>query len=148
MYISDRSLNDIQKFDSNGTFIMKWGSEGKDEGQFRNPYSVVINPSTDDVYLVDRGNDRIQKFDTDGNFIEQWTETGVLGGSDEEGVFSSPEDIAIDSRSGDIYLADTSNQHIIEFDKDFNYILDWGNPEGEEHQGRRIYSSTWYRCRF
>jgi tripartite motif-containing protein 71 len=132
VYISDRELNNIQKFDSNSTFIMKWGSEGEDEGQFRSPYSIVIDPSTDDVYVVDRGNDRVQKFDTDGNFIEQWTKTGVPGGGDEEGVFSSPEDITIDSRSGDIYLADTNNHRIIKFDKDFNYILEWGTPEGEE----------------
>jgi DNA-binding beta-propeller fold protein YncE len=86
---------------------MKWGSEGEDEGEFRSHYSIVIDPSTDDVYVVDRGNDRIQRFDTEGNFIELWTETGVPGGGDDEGVFSSPEDIAIDSRSGHIYLADT-----------------------------------------
>jgi NHL repeat len=70
---------------------MKWDSEGEDEGEFRSPYSIVFDPSTDDVYVVDRGNDRIQRFDTEGNFIEQWTETGVTGGGDDEGVFSSPE---------------------------------------------------------
>lgn len=132
VYISDRELNNIQKFDSNGTFIMKWGSEGEDEGQFDQPYSLVINPPSDEIYVIDRGNDRIQEFDTEGNFIQQWNKTGVPGGGDEEGVFRLPEDMAIDARSGHIYLADTRNQRVIKFDKDFNYILEWGTPEGEE----------------
>lgn len=28
VYVSDRDRNDIQKFTPNGTFLMKWGSEG------------------------------------------------------------------------------------------------------------------------
>jgi hypothetical protein len=34
VYISERELNNIQKFDSNDTFIMKWSTEGEDQGQF------------------------------------------------------------------------------------------------------------------
>jgi len=33
VYVSDRDRNNIQKFDPNGTFLMKWGSEGSNVGQ-------------------------------------------------------------------------------------------------------------------
>jgi tripartite motif-containing protein 71 len=132
VYISDRELNNIQKFKSNGTFIKKWGSGGENIGQFDQPYSLVINPSSDEIYAIDRGNNRIQKFDTEGNFIQQWNKTGVPGGGDEEGAFFMPEDLAIDLRSGYIYIADTGNNRVIKFGKDFSYISEWGTPEGEE----------------
>ena len=41
MYVADGSLglgnNRIQKFDSNGKFITKWGSKGTGDGQFITP---------------------------------------------------------------------------------------------------------------
>ena len=34
VYVADSGNNRIQKFDSNGTFITKWGSTGTADGQF------------------------------------------------------------------------------------------------------------------
>jgi tripartite motif-containing protein 71 len=34
VYVVDAGNKRVQKFDSNGTFITKWGSEGKGDGQF------------------------------------------------------------------------------------------------------------------
>ena len=62
----------IQKFDSNGKFITKWGSNGTDNGQFRVPGEISIDPSNRVVYVVDTENDRIQKFDSNGKFITKW----------------------------------------------------------------------------
>ncbi len=101
MYVSDRDRNDIQKFTPNGTFIMKWGSEGDKEGQLNVPYSIEID-SLDNIYVVDRGNDRIQKFDANGTFIKQWDRAGRNNGGENE--FASPEDMVIDQKSGFIYV--------------------------------------------
>ena len=60
VYVSDRSNNRIQKFDSSGTFITKWGSYGTGDGQFRYP-SGVAEDSSGNVYVADEGNHRIQK---------------------------------------------------------------------------------------
>jgi tripartite motif-containing protein 71 len=54
-------LNRIQKFDSNGKFITKWGSTGSNNGQFIDPISVTVD-SSGKVYVVDGGNTRIQVF--------------------------------------------------------------------------------------
>jgi hypothetical protein len=35
MYVSGRDNNSIQKFTHNGTFILKWGSKGIGDGQFK-----------------------------------------------------------------------------------------------------------------
>jgi len=128
VYVSDRDRNDIQKFTPNGTFLMKWGSKGDREGQFKIPYSVDFD-SSDHLYVADRGNDRIQKFYSNGTFIAQWDRP--LGMNNTDNQFGSPEDLAIDEKSGYIYVADTGNNRVVKMDLNFNYILEWGSKSGK-----------------
>jgi streptogramin lyase len=123
VYVSDRDLNNIQKFDSHGKFITKWGSNGSAIGQFTQPYSISIDGS-DNIFVVDKVNNRIQKFDTDGNFIDS---VNKVKGSKVNESLDFPEDMAIDHKTHAIFLADTGNNRIIKFDKDFNLVHEWGS---------------------
>jgi DNA-binding beta-propeller fold protein YncE len=91
--------NRIQKFDSDGTFITKWGSYGTGDGEFIHPWSIAVD-SSGYVYVADSGNHRIQKFDSDGTFITKWGSNGAG-----EGEFDWPVGIAVDS-SGYVYVAE------------------------------------------
>ena len=91
--------NRIQKFDSTGGFITKWGSEGSGDGQFYDPYGVAVD-SSGNVYVADSYNNRIQKFDSNGDFITKWGSPGS-----EDGQFHYPYGVAVDS-SGNVYVAD------------------------------------------
>ena len=51
----------VKKYDNDGNFITKWGSFGKEDGQFRDPEHLAID-SEGNVYVSDRKNDNIQKF--------------------------------------------------------------------------------------
>src|SRR5829696_1652666 len=53
--------NRIQKFDSEGTFITKWGQLGEGDGEFLGPIGVALD-SSNNVYVTDQGNHRVQKF--------------------------------------------------------------------------------------
>jgi len=55
MYVVDSQNERIQKFDSNGNFITKWGSEGYGDSQFWLPHDIAID-SSNNVYVVDSGN--------------------------------------------------------------------------------------------
>ena len=57
----DEGNNRIQKFDSNGKFITKWGTIGSGDGQFEEPTGIALD-SSGNAYVVDRGNSRIQVF--------------------------------------------------------------------------------------
>ena len=91
VYVADLENYQIQKFDSNGNFIKKWGSAGNGNGQLNGPTGVAID-SHDNVYVAEIHNFRIQKFDSDGNFLAKW---GSQGSGD--GQFSNLEDVAVDS---------------------------------------------------
>lgn len=51
----------IQKFDTNGHFITKWGSFGSRDGQFVDPEHNAVD-SEGNVYITDRKNNDIQVF--------------------------------------------------------------------------------------
>jgi DNA-binding beta-propeller fold protein YncE len=51
----------VQKFDTNGNFITKWGSNGTGNGQFIDPEHLAID-SEGYVYVSDRGRNDIQVF--------------------------------------------------------------------------------------
>jgi DNA-binding beta-propeller fold protein YncE len=61
VFVAERDNHRIQKFDSNGTFLLKWGSVGGGDGQFRKPSGVVVDP-IGNVFVADRDNHRVQKF--------------------------------------------------------------------------------------
>ncbi len=60
-YFSGVDETRIQKFDTNGGFISKWGSRGTGDGQLRFPSDVAVGPSGN-IYVADTDNHRIQKF--------------------------------------------------------------------------------------
>jgi len=120
--------NNIQKFDSDGNFITKWGSQGTANGQFYAPSDVALD-SSDNVYVADTENNRIQKFDSDGNFITKWGSQGTANGQ-----FNFPLGIATDL-SGNVYVVDSYNYRIQKFNSSGNFITKWGS------QGPGILSS-------
>ncbi len=114
------SNNRIEKFDSSGNFITKWGSYGNGNGQFDFPYGVALDFSGN-VYVAEPSNNRIDKFDSSGNFITKW---GSYGNGN--GQFNSPQGVAVDS-SGNVYVVDSNNDRIQKFDSSGNYITKWGS---------------------
>ena len=118
MYVIDATNYLIQKFDSNGNFILNWGSEGKQDGQFKCPYGIAVD-SNNHVYVTDSCNQRIQIFDTDGKFISKWGKPGSG-----EGHLLSPAGIILDSDQN-VYVVDDSRSSIQKFTKDGKFIAIW-----------------------
>lgn len=142
IYVVDSANFRIQKFDMTGEFIMQWGSFGNSDGQFYFARGIAVDQMDGSVYVVDMGNHRIQKFDTSTNVLPQLLTKwggGIGPGhasspqAQEAGQMRSPWGIAIDSH-GDVYVADTGNQRVQKFDREGNYITQWGgfgNGEGQ-----------------
>jgi DNA-binding beta-propeller fold protein YncE len=123
VYVTDRDLNNVQKFTSDGQFITKWGKRGTSPGEFIFPYSVLVDKN-DNVYVVDKDNHRIQKFSNNGTFMQLWDKFDAQGSKD---AMSFPEAMAIDPSSGNVFITDTGNNRTIKLDHNFEFLLDWGS---------------------
>ena len=128
VYVTDIHNHRIQKFQSDGDFIRKWGphhckiATGQDctdpdgtgplsvgDGQFFNPGGIEVD-SSHKVYVVDSDNNRIQKFTNTGDFIQKW---GSYGSGYNE--LTRPNGIDISPQSGHVFVADPFNNRIQEF---------------------------------
>jgi len=120
VYVADNNNQRIQKFDSSGAFLTKWGTPGSGDGQFNTPLGVAVDPAGN-VYVAEQGNNRIQKFDSSGTFLLKW---GTPGSGD--GQFSIARDVAVDS-AGDVYVVDQNNQRIQKFDSSGAFLTEFGS---------------------
>jgi DNA-binding beta-propeller fold protein YncE len=77
-----------------------WGQYGKGPGQFDNPVSLNIDPTSGYLYISDAGNKRIVIFDKSGKYIGGW---GADGGND--GEFERPVSVAFGD-NGRVYVVD------------------------------------------
>ncbi len=89
VYVSDGYGNHrIVKFSGDGKFLLEWGKEGDQPGEFGLPHGITVD-TKGRVYVADRSNARIQVFDSDGSFLHQWKSTelgrpwGLEAGSDD-----------------------------------------------------------------
>jgi sugar lactone lactonase YvrE len=105
----------IQRFDRDGNFITKWGSEGNGPGQFKAITGIAVD-SSGFVYVADSKNNRTQKFDSNGKFITKWGSEGTG-----DGQFKLPRDIAVDYE-GNVYVLDLLGKRIQKFDSNGNFI--------------------------
>ncbi len=126
IYVVDATYHLIQKFDSTGNILLKWGFYGTGQGEFDNPTGITIvnESSIEYVYIVDTYNHRVQKFDTDGNYILEWGENGQG-----DGQFTNPYGITSVNESGTdyIYVTDTDNHRIQKFTASGVYISQFGS---------------------
>ena len=130
IYMTDTDNHRIQKFDSNGNFLLQWGSQGIENGQFNSPQGIAID-FNDNIYIADTLNHRIQKFDKNGNFLSAWGSEGTA-----DGEFSEPRGMTVDVMDA-IYVADTNNNRVQKFDSSGFHINTWGtlgSADGEFDQ--------------
>ncbi len=112
VYVADRENNRIQKFDSEGNFIISWQNEIADKF-----FSLVIDHKNERLFGIARlaSNDSIQsgfgifRFDFNLNLELQFGRTGFY-----DGPISKYHDIVIDNE-GNIFVADLNNNTIQKF---------------------------------
>jgi len=128
VYVADLYNDRIQVFDQNGNFQFSWGSSGSGNGQFKYPQGISV--SNGRVYVTESGgsdaNQRVQVFDaSNGNFIFSWGYRGTGNGQ-----FDAPQGIFVANNK--VYVADTGNNRIQQFDANGTFINKWGSYGTEE----------------
>ncbi len=108
------------------SFNAKWGSTGSSNSQFEEPSDLALDPSSNNVIIPDSGNDRIELFTKNGSFITEWTSFIGSDNTNKE-KYSHPHGIAIDSKTGNLYVVDRDLAIVLKFDSDGNFITKWGS---------------------
>ncbi len=121
------SLDPVMEFDASGNFIKAFGA-----GKILFPHGFFIDKD-DHIWLTDGhvGNgigDDVLEFDRDGKLLRTLGTPGVAG--DGQNSFHEPNAVLV-APSGDIFVADghtpdEGNARIIHFDKNGNFIKEWG----------------------
>jgi DNA-binding beta-propeller fold protein YncE len=115
IYVVDQGHNRIAKFNRDGQALASWGSAGSSDGQFSDPTSVAVDPTTNQVYVADPRNKRIEVFDSSGTFVTKWS---VPAWGNPAGF----EDLAIDSARKRLYASSAHMDSVWVFDLNGNRI--------------------------
>ena len=110
LWVADNWHFRIAEFDSNGNFLQAFGS-----GYLPGGPGYVATDSARYVYANDTNHSRVAKFTTEGTFV------GYVG----VGLLNGPYGVAVDL-SGNLWLADSFNHRIVEFDRDGNSVKAFG----------------------
>jgi DNA-binding beta-propeller fold protein YncE len=109
VYVVDQGNTRIVKFSLDGRVLTVWGSKGTGDGQFDDPTSVAVDPTTNKIYVADPRNKRIQVFDSNGKFLAKWSVP-------EWGQTVGFEDLVIDAHRGRLYASSVHTDAVLVFD--------------------------------
>jgi sugar lactone lactonase YvrE len=129
VYVPDSS-NHVQKFDSSGTLLSQFGTNGVVDGGFVSSFKAATD-TAGNVYVSDSDPDsasRVQKFNSSGVFQFKF---GGPGSAD--GKFLIPTGVAVDS-AGNIYVGDQGNHRIQKFNSSGTFVGKWGSNGTGDNQ--------------
>ena len=120
VYVADLNNDRVEKFDSNGRFLLQFGSHGSGPGQFNNPGHLALDPQGN-VIVSDEGGYRVEKFSPTGAFLLQYGRFGQAPGQ----FSGNPRGVAVDA-TGNVYVVQTGQGgQIVKFTATGSYISSW-----------------------
>lgn len=119
LFASDMKTHQILQYDNASALQNRHGSFGSGDNEYNEPRGLSLyEPEAGDALLciADKGNNRIKIIKTDGTFVRHLnnTTTGLPN-------LNSPEAV-ICRDDGHVFVADTGNKRVVEYDVDGSYI--------------------------
>jgi RHS repeat-associated protein len=132
VWVADTRDNRLEEFSSTGAFITSIEfATSERQYRFEHPTAVVYSPVNSMLYVADSGNNGVRVFNMKG---QAQYKIGLLTGAagTEPGQFNNPEGLTIDS-SGDLWVADTRNGRVQEFNSKGEFLTQIKGPLYEPH---------------
>lgn len=135
VYVFNRGEHPIITFDRNGNFLSSRG-----EGLFKRPHGITIGPD-DSLYCVDDGDHNVRKTALDCHVIMTLGTPGQASAFQSGLPFNRPTKVALDSNTGDLYVADGyGNARIHKYSPDGKLIFSWGKSGSDPGEFNLVHS--------
>jgi DNA-binding beta-propeller fold protein YncE len=120
IYVTDTNTDEVYALDTLGNLKLKIGGFGYRESAFDDPVDVFADALK--LYISDKNNNRIQRLDKNMNFNFQ---IYTRESDNEAERFGYPLS-AVMSNQGDVFILDSENSRIVQFDIFGNFIRNFG----------------------
>ncbi|MCK4665106.1 NHL repeat-containing protein [Candidatus Dependentiae bacterium] len=120
VYISDGDSDKVQKFTSDGTYLLKFTHPNLDS-----PGDLTVDKQGN-LFVASKKTDSIVKFDKTGNYLTHWGGAGTGNGK-----FNSISYITVDP-DGNLFVSDIGNDCVQKFDSNGNFLMKFGKSGTEE----------------
>lgn len=127
--VADWGNHQIKVYDSQGKLLFKFGTEGYADGQLVCPTGVAVHRATGNIIVTDAGNHRVQIFDQNGKFCLKFGMWNSKTPSSQFPAVPMFVGVAVDQISGQIVVADSSNNCVHVYDSRGWFIKSVGRPE-------------------
>ena len=130
IYIADRQLNEIRKFDKDGKYLLTLGRAGQGPGEFQSVVRISVN-DRDELLAFDNMMGRLSIFSDRGNLIQTTKKLVADLWLELKDIFQFENRIVIFGKLGD------GLKLFHEFDTDWNYVdsfIDYPVVDNEEYE--------------
>jgi RHS repeat-associated protein len=129
--VADHGNSRVDVFTAEGTLVTSFGKEGKGGGEFTGVGDVAICDS--DFYVTDSGGERVEQWQK-GEF-GKYQYVRAFGEAGKEGdQFAQVDDIACDPANEDLYVTDSTSDHVDVFSNTGGYLGTFGSSGNEAGQ--------------
>lgn len=108
IYVSDLRRGKILVFSAGGRFRFEFGSPGTGPGELYEPLGLDFD-AQGRLYVANSLNRRIERFSANGEFLDLFGWGGYT--ARRAGMLDAPTDVAVDRRTGEIYVTDDGNMY-------------------------------------
>jgi DNA-binding beta-propeller fold protein YncE len=123
VYVFNRGDHPMIVFDREGNFLRSWG-----EGVFTRPHGLTLGPG-DTLYCTDDGDHTIRQCTLDGEVLMTIGLPGQPAAYQSGEPFNRCTDVAIDPRTGDLYVSDGyGNSRVHKYTPNGRLLFSWGEP--------------------
>jgi tripartite motif-containing protein 71 len=123
LYAVDAYSSQVEKFELDGTWLGAFGSEGEEDGQFRDGGREITVGQDHRVYVADFGNNRVNVFEPDGTYVDFMPNPAPAAPA---GGFNQPQDVTVSPDGKQVFVVDTYNHRVQKFNPAGDPVKVWG----------------------
>lgn len=124
-------------------FIAEYDGRAMGTDGLKNPSDLFVDKQNN-IYITDKGNNRIIILNNDFTLktvIKEFTAANADGAEAVTDTFNAPSSVYV-TNAGHMYVADTDNNRIVEFDENNSFVRQIGCPDSKILGDNYVFSPT------